>query len=494
MNQSFPRNTALLLVLTLASAGCAHRGVQPGSAAPQPAKTTEADSSTFDMRQGQVSFTKTLPKLIELGQDVSYTIQLQAREDASNVTVREEIPDNTRYVRSDPEAIVNGKQLIWRFPQLQKGATKSLIVTLKPEQIGRIEGYTSVTVEPKVLTSAVVGQPRLVVKKSAPATAMVGSDITYNIEVTNAGSYLAKAVVLTEQVPEGMSHSSGSREVVMQIGDLEPGQTRNIPLVLKSHQKGKAKNVAKVDAANAVAASAETNTLLLLQTLKAANRGVDDQYVGKPVSYDITVTNPGDVPLRNVVVTNSMPAEGKILQASGASLSGNNASWNISQLAPGEVQKFNVVATASTPGVHKNRVNVRSAEGITADSEFATLWRGLPGLSLQMTDSADPIREGDRTEFNITLLNQGSAADSNIRVQMSFPAGLQPVSSTGASAGTITEQALSFAPVATLLPKQSVSWTVTAKGTVAGDNRTRIQYTSDSIKVPVSKDESTQVY
>jgi hypothetical protein len=71
MNQSFPRYIALLLVLSLASAGCAHRRVQPATGTPQPDKTAETDSSTFDMKQGQVGFTKTLPKLIELGQDVS---------------------------------------------------------------------------------------------------------------------------------------------------------------------------------------------------------------------------------------------------------------------------------------------------------------------------------------------------------------------------------------------------------------------------------------
>jgi hypothetical protein len=58
----------------------------------------------------------------------------------------------------------------------------------------------------------------------------------------------------------------------------------------------------------------------------------------------------------------------------------------------------------------------------------------------------------------------------------------------------VAGQNVSFAPVASLAPKQSLSWTVVAKGVAAGDNRTRVQYTSDSIKVPVSKDESTQVY
>lgn len=495
MYQGFPRHAVVLVMLALVTSGCAHRQTASGNGSPQSAQqAAQAETSTYVMRQGQVNVTKRLPKLIELGQEVHYSIEIEARENARNVTVREEIPGNTKFVRSDPEALVTGSQLVWRFPQLEMGAKKVLNVVLKPEQEGRVEGYTTVTVEPQVLAGTMVGQPRLVMKKSGPATALVGNDVTYTVEVTNAGSYVAKGVVVTERVPDGMSHASGSRDVVVQLGDLAPGQSRTASVVLKAMQKGQTKNVAKVDAANAAAASAETSTLMLLQTVKVASKGLDEQYVGKPVSYDITVTNPGDVPLRNLVVTDTVPAEARILEASGASVSGNSAVWNVAQLAPGETQKFHVVATALTPGAYKNQVKVRSAEGVVADNEYVTLWRGLPGLSLQMADSVDPVREGDMTEFRITLTNQGTAADTNIRVVMSFPAGLQPLSAGGATAGTISEQTVSFAPVATLSPKQSLSWTVGARGIAAGDNRTRVQYTSDSIKVPVSKDESTQVY
>jgi uncharacterized repeat protein (TIGR01451 family) len=495
MSQGFPRHVALLTTLALAASGCAQRGPAAANGSPQYSQSaTQAESLTYVMRQGQVNVTKRLPRLIELGQEVHYAIELEARENARNVTVREEIPGNTKYVRSDPEALVTGNQLIWRFPQLEMGAKKVLNIVLKPEQEGRVEGYTTVTVEPQVLAGTMVGQPRLVLKKSAPATALVGNDVTYAVEVTNAGSYVAKGVVLTERVPDGMSHASGSRDVVLQLGDLAPGQSRTASVVLKALQKGQSKNVAKVDAANAAAATAESSTLMLLQTVKLASKGLDEQYVGKPVSYDITVTNPGDVPLKNLVVTDSVPAEARILQASGASVSGNSAAWNITQLAPGETQKFHVVATALTPGAYKNQVKVRSGDGIAAENEYVTLWRGLPGLSLQMADSADPVREGDMTEFRITLTNQGTAADSNIRVILSFPAGLQPLTASGATTGSIAEQTVSFAPVATLAPKQSLTWAVAAKGVAAGDNRTRVQYTSDSIKVPVSKDESTQVY
>lgn len=511
---SLIKPVAIVIALTVMGAGCAQR--RPVSAPPAPVAEASSpapaqvsspkpmivsvpaaaptDFTTFDVKQGLVNVSKKLPRLLELGQDMTYSIQLNATDNARNVTVREEIPASARYLRSEPEARVLGNQLIWSFPEMARGSSKTLSVTLKPVQEGRIEGYTTVTVEPQAYAATLVGKPKLSLVKTGPSTAMVGKDVTYEMKVANTGTYVAKAVALTDQVPEGLTHSSNAREVVLQVGDLEPGQNRVVPVTFKATQRGTVRNVTLAHSANAEVVSAEASTLLLLQTLKVAAKGLDDQYVGKAASYEITVTNPGDVPLKNVVVTDAMPTEGKILQATGAALSGNSASWNIVELAPGEEKKFSVVATAQTPGVFKNQVSVKTAEGITAQGDYPTLWRGLSGLSLQMTDSADPIREGDTTEFTIALTNQGTAPDTNVRVQMSFPAGLVPVSGGGATSASVSGQTVNFAPIATLAPKQSLTWTVQARGTTIGDNRTRVQYTSDSVKVPVTKDESTQVY
>ena len=103
-------------------------------------------------------------------------------------------------------------------------------------------------------------------------------------------------------------------------------------------------------------------------------------------------------------------------------------------------------------------------------------------MLLNTADTLDPIRQGETTDFVVTLTNQGSAADSNINVAMSFPAGLVPIAVSGASPGTVTGQIITFAPYATLSPKQTITWTVKARGVAVGDNRTRVQFTSDSIK------------
>lgn len=481
----------LIAVLTLTVAGCAENTPPPASPAKQP---VAAEYNTFDVQQGLVNVSKKLPKLLELGQDVTYSINLQATDNARNVTVREQIPATARYIRSEPEAYVVGNQLIWTFPELAKGSSKTLNVTLKPVQEGRIEGYTTVTVEPQAYAATMVGKAKLALSKTGPSTAIVGKDVTYDLKVTNTGTYVARNVSLTDQVPAGLAHSSNAREVVTQVGDLEPGQSKTVPLTFKAVQRGQVRNATLALSSNADPVGAEAGTTLLLQTLKVAAKGYDDQYVGKNSPYEISISNPGDVPLKNVVVTDSMPQEGSILQATGATISNGVATWNIGELSPGEEKKYSVVATAMFPGVHKNTVKVKTDEGVTAQSEYSTLWRGLPGLSLQMTDSADPIKEGDSTEFTITLTNQGNAADTNVRVQVSFAPGLQPVSSSGASSANVSGQLVAFAPVATIEPKKSLVWKIIARGTVSGDNRTRVQYTSDNTKVPVAKDESTQVY
>lgn len=485
--------TQTLAILLAASAmGCAQN--QPAPDASSSYDSSTADYNSFNVKQGLINVSKKLPRLLELGQDMTYSIQLRATDDARNVTIREEIPSSARYVHSDPEARVLGNQLIWSFPEMARGDTKVLSITLKPVQEGRIEGYTTVAVEPQAYAATVVGKPRLALAATGPSTAIVGKDVTYEMTITNNGTYVAKGVALTDQVPDGLMYANQAREVVKPVGDLEPGQSVTVPITFKAMQRGTVRNVSLAYSSNADTVTTESSTLLLLQTLNVATRGPDEEYVGKTAPYEVTVSNPGDVPLKQVKVTDAMPADGQILQATGATVAANAATWEIGELAPGEQKVFTLTATTMTPGVARNSVSVNTAESVTAQGEYSTLWRGLPGLSLHMNDSADPLKVGDMTVFTITLNNQGSAADTNVRVQMSFPSGLVPVNSGGATSATVSGQIVSFAPVAALGPKQSLTWTVQARGVTAGDNRTRVQYTSDTIKVPVSKDESTQVY
>jgi len=71
---------------------------------------------------------------------------------------------------------------------------------------------------------------------------------------------------------------------------------------------------------------------------------------------------------------------------------------------------------------------------------------------------------------------------------------IDPVSGSGATAVTVSGKKVDFGNVATIAPKQTVTWTLRAKGVALGDHRLKIQMNSDMLTSPVTEEESTHVY
>ena len=118
----------------------------------------------------------------------------------------------------------------------------------------------------------------------------------------------------------------------------------------------------------------------------------------------------------------------------------------------------------------------------------------LPALLLEAVDVKDPVRVGNNVVYNIKVTNQGTAPDSDIRVKAVLPDSEQFVSGGGASEATADGQTITFAPIATLAPKQSVTWQVTAKAVKPDDARFRVEMTSKSLTKPGIKEEPTRLY
>lgn len=467
---------------------------QLAPAVEKPVQARAVDYSAFDIKGGLVTLTKKVPAMVGLGEEFSYDLTATAREDAGMIVISDEIPKGATYLRSDPPAVVDGNMLWWKFPAMQKGDVKDIKVWLKADQEGELHSCATVTAVPRQCTTVMVGKPALAIEKTGPAMAKLGQEVTYTIVVSNKGNTVANQVVVTDPVPEGLTHESGAGPLKFDVGDLAPNQSKSIPVTFKTTRRGEVLNIATADSSNAGKVSAQAPTRVVEQLLQVAKTGIKEQFLGRNAGYEITVSNPGDTDLKNVVITDTAPAETKIVNAPGAAVDGNKAVWKLDTLAAGGKQTFSLTLTTMKPGTHENTVAVATAEGLSGNSAAATLWRGVAGLLLQMVDTIDPVEVGSETEYVVTITNQGTAEDTAIRPVMKFPAELQPISASGDTTGTIEGQTVTFAPFPRLAPKQEVKWTIKAKAITAGDARTRVEYTSGLIKAPVAKEESTQVY
>lgn len=467
---------------------------QPKAPAPAPSKPAPAKEgwNSVAINMELVHMTKKVPATAALGETYECDLTVNAIVDVADVVVTDMIPDGTSLVKAEPQATVEGRKLTWRMDTLSKGQTSTIKLWLKAEKEGQLVNCATVHAIPHGCVATFVGKPAITIEKSGPATAKVGDSITYSVVVRNTGSALAKSVVVTDAVPEGLSAANGQKSLAYDFGDLAPNEAKKVDVALKADKRGKVCNVATAKSSNAGEVKAEACTTIVQPGLAVVKTGTKEQFIGRNASYQIVVSNTGDTALTDVVVTDNADADLKITTASGADVKGGQAVWKIAQLNAGEKQTFNVAATSGAAGSRCNNVSVSTKEGLKESSQACTLWKGVAAILLETKDDPDPLQVGESTTYTIRVTNQGTADDTNVKVVAKFAKEIDPASaSTG---GTISGKTVSFAPIARLAPKQSVTYTISAKAVSVGDHRLNVDLTSDILAEPVTHEESTHVY
>jgi len=466
----------------------------PAPKAAPAAKPAPTGSNCFTLKSDLLQLTKCVPAAATLGETVENTLTVVALANCANAVVTDTIPDGATYVRSEPSATLEGRKLVWTFDALDKGSTTTIKVWYKADREGTLVNCATMAAIPRGCAATVVGRATLAIDKSGPATANIGQQIPYTVVVKNTGSAVARNVVVTDTVPDGLSSASGQKVLTFNVGDLAPGQSRDISVPLKADRRGRFCNVAAASASNAAEVKDEACTTVLQPGLAISKEGTKEQFLGRTATYTIVVSNTGDTDLKDVVVTDTAPAATRIVKADGASISGNTATWRMATLAKGAKENLSIVLTSTTPGSHCNDVTVRSAEGLSAKDQACTLWKGIPAVLIEVVDDPDPIAVGESTTYTIRVTNQGTAEDKNIKLVANFGKEIDPVSGSGSTTVTVSGKSVDFGNVATLAPKQTVTWTLRAKGVVAGDHRLKVRMTSDMLTSPVTEEESTHVY
>jgi uncharacterized repeat protein (TIGR01451 family) len=216
------------------------------------------------------------------------------------------------------------------------------------------------------------------------------------------------------------------------------------------------------------------------------------RYLGREASFEIVVTNKGSSPAANVVVTDSMVGAGFVSADNGGTRSGDTITWSLGSLDAGQSRTLKVVAACNTIGVIRNRARVTWCAEAAAECE--TEVRGIPAILLECVDDPDPIEVGGTLTYTITVTNQGTEVGTNIVVNCTLPPEQEYVSTGGATTGTNSGKAVSFAPLPSLAPKAKATFTVTVKGVSPADSRFKVEMKSDQIDSPVMETESTHIY
>jgi len=469
----------------------------------QPGPLGGSDSSTATVMLpaadggGTVYLQKAAPKQVLVGKEFDYQIRLTNMSGSAleNVTLTGKLPADFRVASTRPKASITGRDATWDVGKLDAGAAKLFVVRGAATKTGTLYGCSDVTFR---LSSACVSveavEPALKIVQTAPPAVLICEPIPIKVTVTNTGSGPASNVVLRETLPEGLTTEDGKTEMAYDLKTIPAGQSRDVTIQTRATKTGTftAKGVAT--AAGDLTASDDSRTVVRQPVLAITQSAPKSRFLGLTVTQTVTVTNRGDGVAKGTRLVTKLPARCEFVRASdGGQPQAGQVAWDLGDLRPDQSRKLTFVVKPSALGTIESFSSV-SAQCAKASAKAATEIQGIPAILLECIDEADPVQVGSNETYVITVLNQGSAVDTNIVITCTLPPQQQFVSADGPTRGTAEGQTVTFAPLKSLAPKATATYKVVAKATGAGDVRFAISLTSDQLDRPVKETESTNQY
>ncbi|MFA5785246.1 MAG: hypothetical protein WC962_10245 [Phycisphaerae bacterium] len=446
---------------------------------------------------GVVKISKMMPSEVARGSTFAYDIIVKNVSDmiVTDVVVTENLGADFKYVSSTPSAQANGSTLIWKMDKLEPGEEKTIKVNGSAEAEECVKSCATVTYLMPACANVKVVQPALRLTKSAPTEVLICDPIPVKITVTNTGTGVARDVKVVDNLPQGLTTKDGRSSVTLDAGTLAAGQSKSFEMDLKASKPGTYTNKATATAAGNLQSEATTQTVVRQPILAITKTGPEQRYLGRDVTYDITLSNKGNAPAQSTVLEDQLPAGAKFVSATGGGTqTGSKVTWNIGTLAAGASRSVSVTVSPQGQGTIRNVASATAtcAEDVTASA--STKISGIAAVLLEVIDLEDPIEIGSNETYVITVTNQGSIADTNIRIACVLEEEQTYVSSTGPTTGRLEGNRVIFGPLATLAPKAEAVWRVTVKANAAGDVRFGVSMQTDQIVRPVEETESTNQY
>lgn len=410
----------------------------------------------------------------------------EARSDAADRerdARRGEDDDAAAADRPAPDREEAGDRVAWSIGTLGPKQTQTREFTGTADEVGTIRTCLAVSYEPALCIAVRATQPELEVTKAGPSEALICQDITYTYTVRNAGSGSARNIVLEDRLPEGLQTAEGREVVSARIGTLKQGESKNVTARLRAQRTGRFTSRAVAKMEGDTAQSRAVSTIVREPVLAIDIEAPEATYVGQALNYRLTIRNTGDA-----------PAEKTVLRLSGMGGTERLIDRDLGTIAPGGSLNVNV----STRAGNDNQATLNAAvEAVCAEavSDEATVEiRTIPALQLEVVDGEDPVQVGAETTYTINVRNEGSGAESNIRLRGTLAPEMEFVSAKGVTDVEADGRELTFGPISELDPGAVATWTVVVRATRPADTRFGLELNSDALGRPAVETEPTRIF
>ena len=350
-----------------------------------------------------------------------------------------------------------GDRVSWELGELGAGATATLQLTVLPQAAGAAESPATVTAfetdrhpadNAIVIPFEVFDEADLGVSQAvAPAELFLGGEAEFVLTVTNRGPHRAAAVVLTDQLPAGVTLLSvvasqgavatNEAGLVIELGPLEAAAVATATLRVQVTGLGPQTNVAGVSAGPLDPVGDDNTAVAVLTVLSGADLQVTQTiadlpvYLGFPVRCAVQVTNAGPNTATGVRVGNTLPLDVELLGVGVAegtyTLEGRELVYEPGDIPAGGSVRMILDFRSPAAGWITNLVTVTMAErDPVPDNNRSTLPVEVflaADLGLLLVAPPSPVGVGETLEFQLTVTNRGPHTATGVQLRQELPGG-----------------------------------------------------------------------
>jgi uncharacterized repeat protein (TIGR01451 family) len=385
---------------------------------------------------------------------------------------------------------------------LEAGGTQTIAVRVTPESEGTLSGVATVHFDNEQSGDSRTG-PRLQVTVDAPRRITVGQTVSVTFKVRNLGKTNASGVLIHDVLPAALKHPAGD-DLEYEIGDIPPGESREVTLQLTAAQSGQAINRAVVTADGAVSEETVVALEVVGPVLNVTRTGVKRLLPGRRGRFTNVVTNPTVTPLGNVMLVETIPAGMDFLDATDGGAYDDRkrtVTWVLGPMDPRESKNVSISLNANGRGSMISVVRASDPSGASGEAVSTTQVVGQPALSIEVPDLPGALDVGQEVTAVVKVYNRGTDAATNTRVTVSLPGTLEVVSVDGpvkyqrsaSTAGGRPRTELQFDPVRSIDVKKYGEFKLKLRARNAGSGRLKVQAACDQIADPIQREDDLSV-
>ena len=453
------------------------------------------------LQSSRLTIEKKAPQEIQVGSVSTWTITVrnEGKTDAAGVQIHDTVPRGTQLVNTYPPAKVSRDgEITWNVGVMPSGTMAVVKLELLPVQEGEIGSVASVTTRSEASAKSKSTRPLLKIETAGNSRILLGEQTELLITVSNPGTGVTRNVVLSETVPPELQFEGGA-ELLYQVGDLQPGESKTTKLPLTAVRPGKFANKVIAKSEPGLQVESVLDMEVTAPALELKLSGPSKRFLDKEGTYSLILKNTGTAAAKNVELMASVPVGWKFGSANnfGTFLPEDRlTAWKLEELGPGETAEAEVTLIPAEIGTFSIQCEAAAdiCQGVS-DSRSVSV-EGIAALMFQVVDSNDPIQVGEKTTYSVEVVNQGSKQAENVQVVVDVPTGLEVVSSEENVRSTVSSNGkqLVFEVIPTLGPKAKKTYRFTLRGAASGDQRVAVKLSSREFPTPIVKEESTRVF